>query len=179
MAIEFRRNGAETVIRTKINVKFKILKITVFRFRHSSDEVWKNGAFSSFTGKTDNNGKPIRVVVRPAGKGLSYSKNDRTRETQGAMMSWIIWCEAALKNPRILDPTKGSVKDFAATYLDQTTLKLGSRELSARRYRVVRKGRVGELWYGPAGILVKVEFPTRLGTKGSAVLLDQRLASRN
>ncbi len=168
--IDIIKNGTETRIRTEVDVEVSILIFSGLAYRHNSEEVWRDGVFDRFRGKTDNAGKLYDISITATPTGVRLNRNGRIHEITAPLMTWAIWCEAALGQPQILDPLKGKLKPFSATFRGVETLTIGGRKISSRRFHVVRKGRPGDLWYGPDGIVVKAAFPSRIGTTGTAIL---------
>jgi hypothetical protein len=162
--IEVRRDGARLLVRTDVDLEITFLKIPVLSYRHRSEEVWRHGAFEGFEGRTKNNHKRYEVAIRTTATGLRVSRNGKVREIAAPLMSWAIWCEAALATTSIVDTLKGKVKDFEAVFLGLSRLGLKPGEVRARHYRVRRKQRTGEVWYGPDGVVAEAVFPTELGT---------------
>ena len=162
--IEVRRDGERLLVRTDVDLEITFLRIPVLSYRHRSEEIWRDGAFEGFDGRTKNNAKRYEVVIGTTETGLRVSRNGKVRETGAPLMSWAIWCEAALATTSIVDTLKGKVKDFEASFLGLSRLGHGSGAVRARHYRVRRKQRTGEVWYGPDGVIAEAVFPTELGT---------------
>lgn len=167
--------GGDRDIRASVDVELSLLGVIGLRYRHHSQELWRGGRFQSFRGRTDDIGKRYEVAIETRGGEMHMTRNGAPRNAEGPLMTWAVWCEAALREDRVVDPLKGKLKGIEATFLGTETVDLGGHEVPGRRWRVVRKKTEGDVWYGPAGIVVKARFPTAIGTTGTAILMSHNM----
>ncbi len=168
LRVKIREQEAGTTIRTEIDIRVTmLLVIPILVYRHSSVEVWADGAFRRFSGVTVDNGREFAVTVSAQGNGLHVAVNGAARDEAGSLLTWLLWCEDALKDGPLLNPLKGRRSDITVAYagLDQVAGDLRP----ARRYDVTRAGRVSRVWYGSDGIAVRADIPTKRGTRVTLV----------
>lgn len=175
--ISIQANGAETAIDTVIDIGITLAYvIPVLDYRHESTEVWRDGAFERFDGVTVDNGREHVITVLPESDGLRLLKaGDPPAMHDAALLSWTVWCEAALAAGRLLNPLKGRTKDFTAHLAGEETTTLEGAAISGRRYDVEFSTpdgtdvRSGAVWYGKDGIVAAFSFPTKRETQASLI----------
>src|SRR3546814_16542933 len=57
----FSRRGDDSVVEVAIDIAVDVLGITVFRFTHRAEEVWRGGQLWSLVSDTDDDGTRWRV----------------------------------------------------------------------------------------------------------------------
>ena len=177
LAIAVAEEPGATVIRTQIEIEVRALFfIPVLDYRHDSEEIWRDGAFERFAGRTVDNGREHVVVVEPDGEALLLEKEgDPPAQIDATLLSWTVWCEAALTRGRLLNPLKGRTKVFTTGAPVTETLAIEGQSLPVRRLDVVygtpdgSDQREGAVWYGADGVVVKFTFETKRGTMATLV----------
>ena len=166
LRVKIREQDAGTTIRTEIDIRVTVLfVIPILVYRHSSVEVWAGGAFRGFSGVTVDNGREFAVTVSAQGNGFRVSVNGAAKDAAGSLLSWLLWCEDALEDGPLLNPLKGRRSEIGVAYVGLEAIASGP----ARRYDVTRAGRVSRVWYGPDGIAVRADIPTKRGTRVTVV----------
>ena len=169
LEIAIAAEGDATVITTTIDIAISVVYvIPVLDYRHDSREVWRDGRFERFDGLTIDNGREHAIIVLPEGEGLRLVKaGDPAVVHDAALLSWTVWCEAALSAGRLLNPLKGRTKEF--------TVRAAGEETAGRRYDVEfatpdgSDSRSGAVWYGNDGIVAVFTFPTKRGTQATLI----------
>ena len=103
-----------------------------------------------------DNGREFAVTVTPRGDGFRVSVNGAAKDGAGALLTWLLWCEDALKDGALLNPLKGRRSEISVA--DR------GLEQDGRHYDVTRAGRTSRVWYGDDGIAVRAEIPTKRGS---------------
>jgi len=164
--------GGGRRIRSSVDVELTVLAVLKLRYQHQSEELWRDGAFHSFHGRTEDLGKRYEVAIEARDGDIEMTRNGAAKAAAGPLMSWVVWCEAALREARVVDPLKGKLKGISASFLGAERIELAGRQVVGRRYRVTRKESTGEVWYGPDGIVAMARFSTVIGTTGTVVLIE-------
>ena len=163
LRVIIRDQEAGTTIRTEIDIRVtRLFVIPVLVYRHSSVEIWADGAFRRFSGQTVDNGREFAVTVSAQGEGLRVDVNGASAPAAGSLLSWFLWCEDALEDGPLVNPLKGRTSEIAVTYRGLEPVAGGTAP--ARRYDVTRAGRTSRVWYGPDGIAVRADIPTKRGS---------------
>ena len=166
LRVRIGEQEAGITIRTEIDIRVNVLfVIPILVYRHSSIEVWADGAFRRFSGVTVDNGREFAVTVSAQDDGLHVAVNGAARDEAGSLLTWLLWCEDALKDGPLLNPLKGRRSEIGVAYAGLEQVAGGV----ARRYDVTRAGRLSRVWYGPDGIAVKAHIPTKRGTRVTVV----------
>ena len=136
--------------------------ITFYSFSHDSTEVWRSGQLIALTGRTDDDGDLDEVSFKR--NASNCGRTDRPEDGQsvgsGSLASGSLWSEAMLAQDWIIDPVDGSRRPLQSTYMGSEKLRLDGGLLPTERYRVGER----ELWFGPAGLLVKMRVPVKDGS---------------
>jgi len=177
LEMSVQANGAETAIYTVIDIGIILVYvIPVLDYRHESTEIWRDGGFERFDGVTVDNGREHVITVLPEDNGLRLLKaGDPPALHDAVLLSWTVWCEAALKAERLLNPLKGRTKKLSARLAGDETTTLEGALISGRRYDVEYRSqdgsdvRSGALWYGKDGIVTAFTFPTKRETQASLI----------
>jgi hypothetical protein len=163
LGVKIRERETGITILTVIDIRVTALfVIPVLVYRHSSEEVWSDGAFRRFSGFTVDNGREFAVTVSAQGEGLRIEVNGASAQAAGALLSWLLWCEDALMDGPLVNPLKGRRSKITVSYAGLEPV--AGRDKPARRYDVTRAGRTSRVWYGPDGIAVRADIPTKRGS---------------
>ena len=109
-----------------------------------------------------DNGRQFAVTVSPRGEGFRVSVNGAVKDGAGALLTWLLWCEDALKDGPLLNPLKGRRSQISVAERGLESVAVG--DSPARRYDVTRAGRTSRVWYGDDGIAVRAIIPTKRGS---------------
>jgi hypothetical protein len=109
-----------------------------------------------------DNGREFAVTVSAQGEGLRIEVNGASAQAAGALLSWLLWCEDALMDGPLVNPLKGRRSKITVSYAGLEPV--AGRDKPARRYDVTRAGRTSRVWYGPDGIAVRADIPTKRGS---------------
>ena len=162
LQVTIGKGKAGTTIRSDIDIRVNVLfVIPVLVYRHSSVEIWSDGAFREFSGYTVDNGREFAVTVTPRGEGFRVSVNGADKDGAGALLTWLLWCEDALKDGALLNPLKGRRSEITVAYRGLESV--AGVDSPARRYDIIRAGRTSRVWYGTDGIAVRAHIPTKRG----------------
>jgi hypothetical protein len=144
-------------LRSEARFELKLLGLTAYRYRHEAHELWREGCLAELRAETLDNGKPSRVQVQPR---------------EGCTMSYAYWDMRFLQQPRLLNPQTGLYDAVRVSEQGTEALRIGEREVRARRYQLVSDQLRIDLWYSPEGEWLQLHSTTRSGR-----LLRYRLQS--
>lgn len=155
---------------TEVEVAVRFAFVTAFRYRQTSEAVYRRGRLTTFRAETDDNGEPYRVRSRPAGDGLAVTGVAGTVEVPGtAMTNNDFWARRVLDRPRIVMAKTGAYARPEPLGRTETVVRVGGEDVRATRYRSRIADDVVSLFYDDRDRCVRLV----LEVKGE--VLDYRL----
>lgn len=165
--VEFRHDGERLLVRTRMEVKASMLFVTVLRMKHESEEVWVDGRFRSFRGRTVDNGDVFDVAIEPAPDGFKVTRNGESRIVPAGFLPGSPWCTDVLSpmgSRTLVDLLKGKVGTVDLVRRPDEPLIIGGETVTAQHYDMV-----GELqresWFDAQGRFLRARVPAKLGPK--------------
>jgi hypothetical protein len=149
------RNAGDLVVEVAIDIAVGFLGVTLFRFTHRAEEVWRGGLLQALTSDTDDDGTPWQVRYERRGDVLRGSVNGAPAEGPGNILPASLWHRDTPTATRLLDTVDGGIKPVAAVVL------AGS---PAGHFRLTG-GIEREVWTDAACGLARVVFPARDGSR--------------
>ena len=74
--LAFQHSGDQRAVATSIDFSVKAMGMTVYRYAHRGNEVWKGSTLQSIDTKTDDNGKQFAMRAHQNGNGLAVERKD-------------------------------------------------------------------------------------------------------
>ncbi len=165
--VEFQHDGDRLLVRTRMEVKASMLFVTVLRMKHESEEVWVDGRFRSFRGRTVDNGDVFEVAIEPASDGFKVTRNGESRIVPASFLPGSPWCAdilSPLGSRTLVDLLKGKVGTVDVVRRPDEPLTIAGQTVSAQHYDMV-----GELqresWFDTQGRFLRARVPAKLGPK--------------
>jgi hypothetical protein len=170
-AMTFTPEGAGFWAATKLELKVKLVFITLIDMRHQSRELWQDGRLIELESVTDEDGHVFEVAAAATGNGI------RVRSEDGSIVappqthtSNSIWDVTTMRQTELIDARNGGIIGLVAEALGKEVIEVSGREVTAMRYRAITPDAIAHLWYAD-GQLVNV----RLEVRGETV--DYRLVA--
>lgn len=138
----FREDGdaLSVQVETDVAVRLPLIGVTVFRFEHDSQELWRGGKLSALQSKTNDDGKAHQLDLADAGAFPAS-----------------LWNDAILEQTILLNTVDGRSMATSVVDVGPETVLAGDKVLPAHHYRL--SGDLErDLWYDATGMLVKVAF---------------------
>lgn len=151
----FSRNAGDFVVEVAIDIAVGFLGVTLFRFTHRAEEVWRGGLLWALTSDTDDDGTPWQVRYERRGDMLRGSVNGAPTEGPGDILPASLWHRDTPTATRLLDTVDGSIKPVAAVVLAAPP---------AGHFRLTG-GIEREVWTDATCGLARVVFPARDGSR--------------
>jgi len=175
---EISRNGTQEILTTEARFDVKFLFITAFRYRHNNTEVWENGCLASIDASTDSNGEKLRVSGAAAGNSFDLNSGSGSTVLPGCVQTFAYWRPDVLKASKLLNSQTGEYETVSVEFEQFEQLKVGERELEARRYRLAAESGDIRLWYASADdTWLALEAPAKGGRTISYTAVDLPEAS--
>ncbi len=146
----------------KIELAVKLAMITVFYYRQTARDTWRDGKLVAGRYRTDDDGKVTELALDAADGRLKIDgAAGRTEAPLGTMTDLAFWNESIVHAPQLVDSQTGALGTMQTDAKEVERITVRGREVGATRYTVSGSyGRGGKVWYAD-GQWVKAAFVTR------------------
>jgi hypothetical protein len=145
--VVFRRNGTNLQVFSDAEMKVSFGPITLFRYRLSLVETWRDGVFVELESATDNDGESLRLVARrgPDGIAIESSKLGR-RIAPPESLPLTHWNVRDMTAP-LFNPQDGRPMQLTVTRRGDGRVTLAnSTQVQATRYALTGEATIDD-WY--------------------------------
>ncbi len=118
--ISFNRNGDVVQSDIKIQMRYKLLGLTAFRYDHTNSETWKGNKLLSVKSSTDDDGRKYSV----------------DKENLNGIYSSSYWNQKSISKSKILNTQYGTMDDIKVTKAKSQTLTIAGKTIKADVYNV-------------------------------------------
>lgn len=162
--VDFRREGAVTIVRSQSTIEIKLLFLTAYYFRYESVARWRGDQMQQINVRVDDNGSELTFdsVYIPT-KGYRTRVGKAQTITSAPLFPTNHWHIAALRQSRLLNTLTGEVAAVRISPVTTTQLKTPAGPIEAGRYDI-SGGVETSLWYDRQGRWVGMRFIGRDGT---------------
>jgi hypothetical protein len=155
--VDLFRQGNRVTIVSRAEVAVTIASITVFRLSSWCEEEWVDGRLGSYLAHTDYNGHLHEVSARPDGDGLAVTENGVLKRFAEVSLVGTLWNAETVRQSRLVDPINGKLRKVSVADLGVESVEVGGLPVQAHRYSM-SGGLRREIWYGPDGRILRLEF---------------------
>ena len=166
----FSRRGRDLVVDITVDVAVELLDITLYRFTHRAEEVWRDGRLQVLVSATDDDDTLWRVQAERRGDTLRGRANDVAFEIPGFVIPASLWHPDTVTAPALLDTIEGRMRAITGQTLGEEVVNVAGVERSARHVRLT--GQLErDIWYDADCAIARVAFPAR---DGSLITLERQ-----
>ena len=106
--VHVRREDDETDVDIDAHIDVTMAGIEVYRYRHRSHEVWRDGKLEALNSETDDDGDAQSVTVHPGDNGMLVVENNQgTHEVPSDTLPTDLWNPEVLGKRELLDTESG------------------------------------------------------------------------
>lgn len=146
-------------VRIETDVVVKVAFVPVYRFEHSSSEVWHDGQLVDLTSSTDDDGLEHKLSVHARGGALAVEAdgNKSQKDFPADAIPASLWNTATVRTDRLMNRLTGQAMNVTVVDAGSDTVEVHGSPRPAEHYRVT--GDLNrELSYDRDGVLVRVRF---------------------
>jgi hypothetical protein len=133
-------DGATRVVESEALFDVRILRVPVYRYRHSNTEIWRNGCLKRIDSETDANGTPYAVDLSKTAAGYTIVTPSETRTHEvDCLMSFAYWDQRFLQEKRLLNTQTGELIAVKIQPLGESKREIADRTLSVEGFRILAK----------------------------------------
>jgi len=147
-------------VETAMSVEFAF--VTLFRYEHKRVERWRDGELESLAGMTNDDGTEYEIsIVRKEGH-YSRTVNGSEEELSGPVAVDSLWSKDRLTAGKLFSAASDQVYRVRSDLLGWETIEARGGAVEAEHYKLT--GEIDrDLWYGPDGALLKVQYESAEG----------------
>ena len=90
--------GDITQVASRAEFDVDFLFINAYRYRHTSNEVFRDGCLTEIDARTDDNGKRSQVEGSSIGNNFRIERGDETEQMSGCIKTFAYWDQSFLAN---------------------------------------------------------------------------------
>jgi hypothetical protein len=134
---EIDRNDGATRVQSNASFDVDVLFVPVFSYRHSNEEVWRDGCLAQIDSETDSNGRQYRVDGMRVDDGYRIeTAQDERRYAASCLMSFAYWDPAIVEQDRLLNAQTGELVEVEVEPLGRHSLSVQGREIPVEGYHI-------------------------------------------
>jgi hypothetical protein len=139
--------GDLTRVSSRAAFDVDFLFVNVYRYRHNSRELFREGCLQEIRSTTDDNGKRYRVEGAAIGKQFQIERGDGKEQTEGCLKTFAYWDPDFLNQKRLLNAQTGKLEPIRVSPKGSDHVRVGNREVPATRYALSADALSIDLWY--------------------------------
>lgn len=123
--VHVQHDGHETDVDTDADIDVTLAGLEIYRYRHRSHEVWRDGKLAALRSETNDDGDAMSVSVHPGEDGMLVVESSQgSREVPSDTLPTSLWNPDVLGRRELLDTESGR------------TLKVETAQLADGRYKM-------------------------------------------
>lgn len=159
-------SGDTTRVTSRASFDVDFLFVTAYRYRHTSNEVFRDGCLTAIDAETDDNGKRYAVNGEAMGDAFRIQTGAEEARADGCVKTFAYWDKDFLSNRRLLNPQTGELESVRVQPKGQDTVAIESGErLPAERFALTTDELTIDLWYNDDLGWVALESDTGKGKR--------------
>ncbi|MGI9489673.1 MAG: DUF6134 family protein [Geminicoccaceae bacterium] len=167
--LNFSCDGENLIVETDVDVKVKILFVTVYKRKARLREVWRGDQLIAYDARTDDGGDLYETSARIEGDKMIVDGVEKGVAVPLDTVSTHPWNVEAVNRSTIFGQRDGKVRKVQVEEAGSETLKIGDRPVDARKY-IVSGDLERELFYDADGIWLQ----WRLERDGKTVTITKQ-----
>jgi hypothetical protein len=146
-SFDIRPSGDASQVSSRASFDINFWIFTAYRYRHQSQETWRDGCLQAIDASTNDNGKDYRVSGDGTGGGLALSVNGEARRLPGCVMTFAYWDRDFLEQDKLLNPQTGELVPVRVMAEGTERVSFGGEDVVAARYTLSTDELDLVLWY--------------------------------
>ena len=158
-AVSYSPATGEMRVDTDIDLSVKVAFLSVFAFRHRSQETWRAGRLMSLNSETVEHGETLHVEGAATPQGFRVmSKAGPVIASPATLTSNSLWTPAMLEHATVVDAQRGGIIGVTARKIADEQISITSGQVRTTRYTLITPHFAGSIWYDNANVWVRGEF---------------------
>ncbi len=167
---DFSRRDGDFIVEVAIDISVGVLGVTLFRFTHRAEEVWRDGWLQALTSATDDDGRLWRVQSLRSDGALRGTVNDVGFDVSGFVVPASLWHRDTPKTQVLFGTIDGRTKVVNTRLVGEEAVEVAGRPRQTRHFRLT--GEIErDVWYDADCGIARVTFPA---PDGSLITLERQ-----
>jgi hypothetical protein len=159
-------SGDTTRVTSRASFDVDFLFVNAYRYRHTSNETFRDGCLTTIDASTNDNGKRFEVSGEAVGDAFRIQATDGEERAAGCVKTFAYWDKAFLGDRRLLNPQTGDLEPVRVQPKGRDTIAVdGGGEVAADRYALRTEELTIDLWYNDELGWVGLESDTGKGKR--------------
>lgn len=168
--LTFRQSDDRLDVTIKTRIAVKLAFITVFRFDHDGEEVWRDGKLVRMETRTNDDGTAHTLQVSPDRTGkLRVVGDGKEMLAEPDSVPASLWNPVFIGTNALMDSLVGKPLDIAVADAGEDTVTVKGQPVAAHHYSMTGE-LARELWYDASGTLVRMTLTAKDGSDVQYVL---------
>lgn len=155
--VSFSRSGEDLIVNVVIQIKVKLLFVTVHRVESTRREVWRGGRLVGYRARTDENGDLFNVSARMEGVKLSIMGPEGTAKASGVVFPSHPWNPDIVDRTQLMDTKTGKLLTVSVEPDGEEDLAVAGKAVKTSKF-AISGDMTRELWFDAAGNLLQFRF---------------------
>lgn len=156
--INFSREGEDLIVDVDVNIRVKVLFITVHSLVSRRRETWRDGRMVAYQAHTDENSNLFDVTVRAEGGKLIIEGPEGRAEADGPVFPTNPWNPEIVNGKVQMDTKTGELLNVSVAPAGAEAIDVAGTAVQTSKYQVTGD-RHRELWFDADGNLMRFRFP--------------------
>lgn len=164
-------SGDQQRVTSRAELEVDFLFLTAYRYRHQSNEVFRNGCLERLSSTTNDNGTRYAINGSAVSDGFRVDRGEEVEQLDGCVKTFAYWDESILQQPWLLNPQTGELESVSVQRRGPEQVEVSGREVAADHFQLITDELTINLWYNDELGWVRLASDTGKG----ATLIYRRL----
>jgi len=132
----FQRNGQNLIINNEVNFKITKLGVDLYKYYAKGTEKYKNGIFSGFSSKTNQNKKEkyVNITIDPNDKNLIIDGSSFKGKVSNDMIIGTWWNHEIVQKKAQISAVSGRIIEQKVEFKGKENIKIGDKNYKTLRF---------------------------------------------
>lgn len=140
-------SGDQQRVTSQAEFEVDFLFITAYRYRHQSNELFRNGCLERLSSTTNDNGTRYKIDGSAVSNGFRVDRGENVEQFDGCVKTFAYWDSAILQQPKLLNPQTGELESVSVQRHGAEQVAVNGSEVEATRFELVTDELTINLWY--------------------------------
>ena len=133
---DFQRNGQNLIINNEVNFKITKLGVDLYKYYAKGTEKYKNGIFSGFSSKTNQNKKEkyVNITIDPNDKNLIIDGSSFKGKVSNDMIIGTWWNHEIVQKKAQISAVSGRIIEQKVEFKGKEEVKIGDKVYKTLRF---------------------------------------------
>ncbi|MCF7977651.1 MAG: DUF6134 family protein [Chromatiaceae bacterium] len=140
-------SGDQQRVTSQAEFEVDFFFITAYRYRHQSNELFRNGCLERLSSTTNDNGTRYKIDGSAVSNGFRVDRGENVEQFDGCVKTFAYWDSAILQQPKLLNPQTGELESVSVQQRGAEQVAVNGSQVEATRFELVTDELTINLWY--------------------------------